>query len=248
MADSIQVYLDSRNATQYINSTNVCQYTLPQMVIDSQYHFIVSVVDASIPHSFYNINSYNNQIQWIEDPYGTFVAHNAIIPQGNYDINSLVTQLQVLMPELTITYSQLTGKLTFVHPTLNFAFYSANNTCFELLGFSNMNQFSGSRTLTSDNVCNIFTIRSLCICTNFHTSNIHLSRTHMHNMIACIPVNASPNSIILYQNQRNYRCDLFDNIINDLVISFRDQNGNVINLNGCHYNLTLQFDIYKFVE
>jgi hypothetical protein len=249
MDSSFQIYIDSVNATRYFDSTNYCEYKLPLIEVDSQYHFNISVIDANIPYSFYNVNNNNNTLSYVEDPYYSFIVHNITIPVGNYTINSLVTTLNSLIQPLTVTYNNLTNKMTFVHPTLQFGFYTDNNTCFELLGFNKINHFSGTspRTLISDTCCNLNSIRSICICTNYHTNNIHVNKPTMRSMIASIPVNAQPNQLISYQNMTAFRNNLYTNVLHSIVIKLIDQNGDIVNLNGAHYSMTLQIDLIKFV-
>lgn len=249
MNDSIQIYIDSENASRYISNTNWCEFNIPQLAIDSQYHFALSVVNASIPYSFYNVNSNNNIIQWIEDPYISFIPHQYTITEGNYTITQLISHLNTLLAPLVLNYNSITNKITFTHPTAQFAFYNTNNTCFELLGLSSKNQFSSvGRVLVSDLVCNLFTIRSICVCSNFRTSNFHSNRHHMNSVLCNIPVNSNINSVILYENTNNFRNNLFMSNVDELHIKLLDQNANIINLNGCNWNMTLQFDIFRFVD
>jgi hypothetical protein len=249
MNDSIQIYIDSSNASKYINNTNWCEFNIPALAIDSQYHFALSVVNASIPYSFYNVNSNNNTIQWIEDPYISFITHQYTITEGNYTITQLISHLNTLLAPLVLNYNPITNKITFTHPTATFAFYNGNNTCFELLGLSNTNQFSSvGRVLVSDLVCNLFTIRSICVCSNFNTSNFHSNRHHMNSVLCTIPVNANINSVIIYENTNNFKNNLFMSNVDELHIKLLDQNANIINLNGVNWNMTLQFDIFRFVE
>jgi len=250
MDNQLQIYLDSNLASKYVDSTIHCEYILPLIDIDSQYHFILSLVNASIPHSFYNVNSNNNRFQYIEDPYVTFVEHNYVIPIGNYTITQFVSQLQSMISPLQISYNSITNKMTFTHPTLPFCFYKSNNTCFELLGLSNYDHFSpvNPKVIVSDVCCSMFSVRSICVCSNFHTDNVHVNKPHMQTIIGSIPVNAGPNSIITYQNLNSFKNNLFTNVVNAIAIKFVDQDGNKIDLNGCHYSMTLQLDIIKYVD
>ena len=250
MDSSLQIYLDSKLANKYYDSTNHCEYIMPRIEIDSQYHFILSVVNASIPYSFYNVNENNNKMNWVQDPYNTFVENNITIPVGNYTINQFVSKLQTLITPLTVTYDNITNKMTFTHPTHSFAFFSSSNTCFQLIGFSDTNHYSpiSPRNLTSNICCSMFSVRSLCLCSNIITDNIHINKPAMQSILASLPVNCGANGIITYNNTNIFKMNLFTNIFKTIVIKFMDQDGNRVNLNGCHYNLTLQLDIIKYVD
>jgi hypothetical protein len=164
-------------------------------------------------------------------------------------MTQLISHLNTLLAPLVLNYNSITNKITFTHPTAQFAFYNTNNTCFEILGFTDVNQFSSvGRVLVSDLVCNLFTIRSICVCSNFHTSNFHCNRHHMNTVLCNIPVNSNINSVILYENTNNFRNNLFCSNVDELHIKLLDQNANIINLNGAHWSMTLQFDIFRFVD
>lgn len=250
MDSSLQIYLDSKLANRYYDSTNYCEYNLPLIEIDNQHHFILSIVNASIPYSFYNVNVNNNKIQWIEDPYISFIEHLAYIPFGNYTINQLVQELNIILSPLQVTYNNITNKMSITHPTSSFAFYTSNNTCFELIGFSKINHFSpiSPRLITSDTCCSLFTTRSLCICSNIHTDNVHINMPAMQSILGNIPVNAPPNGIIIYTNPNEFKNNLYSNLLKSVTIKFVDQDGNNVNLNGCHYSITLQLDVFKYVD
>ncbi len=59
MADSIQIYISSSNA-DVLTSDGSYEFNLPTIEVSSQFHIYVSIANASIPISFYNINSSNN--------------------------------------------------------------------------------------------------------------------------------------------------------------------------------------------
>ena len=48
-------------------------------------------------------------------------------------------------------------------------------------------------------------------------------------------------------NTTNFRNNLYTNVINTICLKLIDQNNNVINLNGCHWSITLQLDVVNFV-
>lgn len=70
-------------------------------------HMRVSMVEASIPRTFYNINYKNNTL--------TVGATSVIIPDGNYDAYSLLDLMKALLAPLSITiaYNEYTNGYTF---------------------------------------------------------------------------------------------------------------------------------------
>ena len=68
------------------------------------------------------------------------------------------------------------------------------------------------------------------------------------NILASIPIMSPPYSMIYYQNNSNYRINLFDNHLSMINIQIKDQAGTLIDFNGIHYSITLQLDVVKFTE
>jgi hypothetical protein len=238
--DSIQIYLNSMSADLYYNSNSWCEFNLPLIECDYRDYIYISVQSVSIPYSFYNVSNYNNLLQ-----YSTINGiYNIYFSVGNYNVATLMTLLQLLLPTFTITYDKIKNKFTFLN-SIDFTFTLAS-TCFEIIGFSNQPQNSVLYSLTSDNVCNMSTARHVCIATNFYTSNINKSLPNERNILCHVPINVGPNEVITWTNQGNYRCNLSTNILNNIVIKILDHQGNVIDLNGANWSMTLQIDIVNY--
>ena len=63
--ESFQLFLSSKWADIYNSSTlNDLTFHLPRIDIDDQYHIYLSVVNASIPLSYYNVNNNNNTLNY----------------------------------------------------------------------------------------------------------------------------------------------------------------------------------------
>ena len=52
--------------------------------------------------------------------------------------------------------------------------------------------------------------------------------------------------MITHNNYNHFRTNLFANQICCIKIKLTDEFGNLLNLNGCHYSLTLQLDVEQF--
>jgi hypothetical protein len=90
----------------------------------------------------------------------------------------------------------------------------------------------------------------LCIGSNLQTGNINLSSVQQNyrSIICSIPLDGQPFSLIAYKNPNNYKVNLYSNNLSVVNIKLLDQNGNLIDLNGKYFSLTLQLDIINFVE
>jgi len=215
--ESLQLYLNSSNADKYLdNSKSHCEWVLPMIEIPDGYHIYLSVQNCVIPYSFYNINQ-------------------------------LITTLKSMMLlNFNINYNNINNKITF---TYNSSFYiSSSSTISEIIGFvKETDHYSDVNfTLTSVNNINMHPIKCINIVSNLMTFNINKSFVNNNSILCCIPINSQPYSLIEYHNNNNFRVNLFVNTISTIRIKLIDDNGNLLNLNGLNFSLTIQLDVEAF--
>ena len=117
-----------------------------------------------------------------------------------------------------------------------------------MIGFTdNMTYVSVSKTLKSTISINLFTIRNILISSsNFILNNINSIKPNDTSILCSIPINSASGSIISYTNNFNVSNDVYNTSnLTLLHIKSTDQDGAVLDLNGCHFSITLQLDIYK---
>jgi hypothetical protein len=240
MAESYQIYLNSKYATSYFNNTY--KFSLNTLEIDEGHYIYLSIVHVSIPYSFYNVHENNNRLEYISNNLGYVIN----IPVSNYNINQLISYLSSAMPSFTITYSNKTNKITFKHSTYDFTILSSS-TCYRILGFDENKSYTSYGTiLVSSNCINLMTINSIFLLSNLLTYNISSSIPNSQNILCQIPVDNGPNSLIHYYNKNGFRTNLFLKYINDISLRLVDEYNNDINLNGLHFRVTIQLDIEPF--
>jgi hypothetical protein len=150
------------------------------------------------------------------------------------------------MSGFTIVYNSNTNKLTFTHTTYEYTINSSS-TCLMMLGFTSLTSYtSSSFILTSSNCINIQTTKRINISSNLITGNINKASINNYSILCSIPVNKPAFSLIEYTNTNHFRTNLFINNINYIKIRLLDENGTLIDLNGCHYCITLQLDVEPF--
>ena len=165
MAESYQIYLNSKYATSYYNNTY--KFSLNTLEIDEGHYIYLSVVHVSIPYSFYNVHENNNRLEYISNNSGYVIN----IPVSNYNINQLISYLSSAMPSFTITYSNKTNKITFKHSTYDFTILSSS-TCYRILGFDENKSYTSYGTiLVSSNCINLMTINSIFLWCHKRDSN-----------------------------------------------------------------------------
>jgi hypothetical protein len=234
--ECIQITLNSKSALSYIDDyTSNCIFTLPHIIIPTKNLFL-SVDSVQIPISYYNVDYYNNTLVYSVNS-GPILT--VTIPDGNYNVNTLRSYLQSVMTGFTITYESLTNKYIFTN-TNNFIFYSTS-LCFEVIGFTeDINHSSTSNILKSDNVINFYTIRNILVQSdNVITNNINNYIPNVASIIATIPV-GGVNSILSYSNFSNIKNSISSiHNFSRLHIKLTDQDGDILDLNGCHWSILL---------
>jgi hypothetical protein len=241
MTEKIQILLNSKRANKYINNkTSDCVFYLPNIDIKKYKNIKISVNTAQIPYSFYNVNSTNDKLVYNFISIG--ISNTIYLNHQNYNVNSLKTELlSHLGNDFSITYSNSKNKFTFTHSTYDFEFEAFSN-CFELLGFDDETDNSSSgRVLESTNSVNLFTIRNIYITSdNFILNNINSYTPKQSNILCSIPISSMMNSIISYSNIHNIDSEINHvNNLSHLHIKLTDQDGDIIELNKCHWSMTL---------
>lgn len=215
--------------------------SLNNIIVPSQHHIHVSVVNCTIPYSFYNINSSNNLLMYTVGG----ISKNVTIEPGNYNANQLCAYLTSAMPGFMVTYSIITNKIKFAM-NMDFSFNSMSS-CLEFMGIGTLNSSSG--VLISSYCCNLQTVESINIQGSFNTGNFNSSNLTVQNILCNIVLNTNPNSMIVYEsNGSKFTMNMFDNVLNEITLKVCDHNNQLIDLNNCNWNITLQLDMIDFVN
>lgn len=246
--DSIQIFFSSKYATSYNNNIySDCNFTFPLIEVPSGYYLYLAVSHCNIPYSFYNIDANNNQLIYSVNGGNLQTLE---ITRGNYNIRQLSTFLNSNLPNFTVTYDIITNKLTFTNSLYNF-YIDKSSTCLNLIGFSNdTNLYNTSilRQLTSYKCVDLASHKCIYITIDIPTGSINLSNKSEMSILSSIPINTSPNSLITYINSNNHKICLYKNTLNAINIRITDQDNNNLNLNGCHWNMSLVVEVIKFIE
>lgn len=243
MTESFQIYLSSNNADSTTTDGSYV-FNLPMIEVPSQFHLYISLANASIPISYYNVNMYNNIL--VYTVLGS--TYTIIIPQGNYNVNTLLAYIKTRMTNFTITYNSTLNKFGWAHPSNEFGFIKAGSTAFKLFGIDANGQSSNGQFLASANVCDLMPVKSLCIQTNLATGNINKANPQAINTLCMLPINVGANGLLTYINQTNFSTNLFTNTLSQIEIKICDQSGNHLMFNGGSWTLTIQIDVKDFVE
>jgi len=239
--NTINLYLNSKQALTQLQGTSNCIFDFSSLQIEDG-DIYVSIQSAQIPGTFYNVDDINNVFS-----YSVGVSnYQILIPEANYNVNSLLSFLQSIMTAqgFTITFNSAKNKYTFTNTT-SFIF-KASSTCFEILGFTEGQQFSSvGNTLTSNLVINFFTIRNVLIeISNLMTYNKTSNASENNSSIlVSIPITTSQNSVLSYSNIYS----LYEKITSvanfaSLQVRLLDQDLDLLDLNGGNWSMTIQLN------
>lgn len=205
------------------------------------------ILNAQIPVSFYTIN-YTNYLLNFKVDSGSIIP--LLVTRGNYNSNSLITELIAQLTALgytfTITTSKITGIMTFNCAGHSFTFYGTS-TIFPILGFTfGTNYNSTSSSLTATYPLNLLGIKRLKFNSSALSTNVYDSYgMSISSNIASIPVNVPSFGLIDYFNQSNGFPKLKTNIVTFVDIQILDEDNNFINFNGVNWTLTIQLNIFR---
>lgn len=197
-----------------------------------------TLLNFSCPKSYHLINSNNNTFTLTEDK----TSHLITLTTGNYDVNTLKTEIQTKLNgyayTYVVTYDRSKNKYTItvsgnaMQPYLDFR----DSNTYLIMGFeAQLYQFAAN-TLTSPNVCYLQSSSSLLLCCDFVVNNV----------LSQIVPNTQDLSIISYEenNPAFASHDLSrTNIIDGRFYLLDAKTQEPINLNGIDFEFS--FAIYK---
>jgi hypothetical protein len=249
--DSLQIYINSKYADQFNDNTNAnILINLPYITVPNGHYIHLSVINATIPYSFYTVTNINNKIGIVTTPIaGVSPSGTYYIPPGCYNANQLASTITMLIPNMTVLYNNILNIFLFTCTTTDFIIDIDFTTANELLGLSSDNLYNTSfgKVLKSYTLINLSTVRTVNIVCNYNTGNINILENNFYNTLCSIPVITAPYSLITYTNPNNYSSNLYISEFNNISLKLLDQDGNTINLNNQFFNLTLQIDVRKFI-
>lgn len=239
---STQIYLNSNDASIFHNNSmkSHVSFFIQDLsnaindVIDAK----ISIANAQIPVSYYNINNTNNIIN---------ISINNVItsytfPIGNYNVYNFITAWNLLINNnWTITFNEINNKFTFSYIQ---SFTFLDSSIFSVIGFNNGSSYTSTNNIIiSTYPCNFSYISNIYIESNLLKNlNYDSYYSGTSDIIACIPMNEPPNSIVFYTNITNFKNTCRVQGLQEITLLFLDTNRNFIDFNNQDWSLTLQID------
>lgn len=170
------------------------------------------------------------------------VNYSVNIAEGNYDAYEVATAISSVASGFSITYDEKTNKFTFTRTDYDFTILGTS-TILQEIGLSGEKTSSG-KSLTSNVVVDLATVKTVYVDTNFPTNN--QTTDPRTTILAAMPVNSSYNGVIQYINWNNFKNSVQVSKIDTVLIRLLDQDFRELDLNGAHFAITLQIEVMKY--
>lgn len=236
----INIFLQSKDGIKSENNSS-CDFFLDR-VIDSPRQdlgMLISVIDAEIPYSFYNISDEigNNKL--------TINNIEVVIAEQNYSSFSIVDafnqkfQSDNNLSAITIAFDDNTNRFKLSSGT---PFTVNSTTMVKELGMDNLPQ-TGS-TYVSNKVCNLAGTSSIYIRSdNMSVQNIN-SFGKTNGVLSKVLVDSSPGNFIFYQPSTP-QYFILGNVLSYINIQLKNDDDKFIDFNGLDWSLTLSIEYYR---
>lgn len=244
------IFVRSSNYTSSVdgNKSNIIFELNTPILSYPNTELLISLDSFKFTNSFYTINENNCCFYYSLDTSPTAKV-TVSLSFGNYDIDSLVEYLNILLVDkFTFTYSLSTLKITIVG-SLPFKLMSGLNNVYELLGFDdNQDSLYLLSTLTSPYLFNMMGVQVLhIVCPNLNIKSIGLKNTPKYNILASVQVLVTSGQTQTYLNSNLFRYKLNDSAITFINLVIYDQDFNMVNFNNIDWfcNINVSFNYIK---
>lgn len=251
IVDQYPILLNSDHASQYKNSSFLSDVVFNfSNILDRgplDISTTVSVLNAQFCCSFFAVDYAVNKLSY---QYSSSFYTITITP-GNYNANSLCAALQTQFlskgHSITVTVNRTTGQLTFYKAGASYKFLDSS-TCRGIIGLGDADIVATSGTITCPFPMNIIGVTRLRIFSNaLNTKGFDSSGGSSTSSLAIIPVDNSTAAFgfLSYSNICLYSPILLSEHVNAIDIQIFDQNNNLVNFNGTHWQMTLLISVTR---
>ena len=237
---SRSIILRSNEATHKIDESSAVFVLDDKILIPPNSHALISLQSATIPLSMLMVNAHTNRL--------VVNSSNISLDYGNYNVTTMLTQLQTKLSGYTISYSSSLNTFTITHSSSTFTI-GAESTCLPLLGFSNDGAHTSVASLsqTSDQSVDLSGIPAF----NVRVTNISTNTTHSNKkgskILARIPCvgNQLDGGIEQYVPGQPIRMLISDYIIDHFHIMIQSENqpGREVDFRGVPWTVHILIEV-----
>jgi len=219
----------------------------------------IEYVSVSMPYivlcnSCYIINDTNNLLKASYDGGGETFYHNIYFTQGNYNVNTFITEFKAKtfadLGDISITFNPLTQKFTLQQNTpVNATTFLEGSTIDYILGFSdNFVMATYGVPYTMPRCANFLPLPRFNIVCDWLNNGALLTNSGTQfstsTIMASVPNNSKNNNMIVYESTEN-EFILKNTTINNITISIMDDRGNYVDFNGVSSYFSLRFNVFR---
>lgn len=233
----INVFLQSKDSKEKRENNSDCDFFLETIIEAPRFdmQILVSVIDAEIPYSFYNITTKNN----------TLVINNieiSINPQ-NYSAFNIVDAFNEKFTieglDIVMSFNDNNNKFSLLSAT---SFTIDSTTMIKELGMDDLPQ--STNTYISNKVCNLAGTSSIYIRSdNMNIQNIN-SFGKTNGVLSKVLVNTSPGNFIFFEPSTP-QYFILGNSLNFINIQLLNDDNEFIDFNGLDWSLTLSIEYFR---
>jgi hypothetical protein len=242
--DSFMIHVRSKdclNPTTGFNSRLIV--SLKTAIVAPLHHKLhLSLSSAEIPNTWYALSAHLKTNQIHVDG-----VTNLVIPDGNYDIYELVALINAAPFPYAVVYNENTSKITLTNTDgsshiLNFSEINSRGLG-KALGFDREDVLVlAGGFVVGSSVINLNTVHSLFLHSNLAVGNVITTESgNYESILEKIPILGRPLETIHFDPYQtaSFTSALSDPSIKQFELSLKDQNGNLVQLNGVRYELSL---------
>lgn len=247
------ISLNSNNATRYLNGSYLSDMVFDFQNIlspdDSVLYVECGIGSGEIPATFYNTDITNNVFNYRVNS----TNYSIVVPVGNYNYNSLVTQMTTLFTANghTFTFS-LNRNSNILTMTLTTGTWNQINdsSIYYILGFDKNTTYNiVANTITFPNLFNLLGQKKLKI----YSSSISVDSfdsvdNATNNLLCTISVTQPAFNLIVYTNIDGLYSHMRNQYLSSIDIQIKDELGNFINFNNINWTLTINLILYRRVD
>lgn len=230
-----RLYGNSSNFTVNINDS------LPNAEKDLSLNYL------SINKSWYPINSNNNTFTLLGAT-GQAVPYTATLLNGVYNATTFIAEMNTVLDALGVSgstftpaYSSSTGKMTITSSNLTEFSIVSNTKNNRYLGMSpSTTVSSASGVWTSPNVIDLAGSAFVDVYTNLPLASVN-TRNIDHGLLVRVYPTASQFEQIVYTKADFNYIRLLTDRLNQITFTLRDDNGDILDLNGTEWACTLEY-------
>jgi hypothetical protein len=233
----INIFLQSKDSKEKRENNSDCDFFLETIIEAPRFdmQMLVSVIDAEIPYSFYNITTKNN----------TLVINNieiSINPQ-NYSAFNIVDAFNEKFTieglDIVMSFNDNNNKFSLLSAI---SFTIDSTTMIKELGMDDLPQTTN--TYISNKVCNLAGTSSIYIRSdNMNIQNIN-SFGKTNGVLSKVLVNTSPGNFIFFEPSTP-QYFILGNSLNFINIQLLNDDNEFIDFNGLDWSLTLSIEYFR---